>query len=50
MYVMGLTWKVALIPSTKMPQIIIVNSKILSVRISFPLLNNLAEADYMHGI
>jgi len=31
-------------------QIIIINSIILSVRISFPLLNNLAEADYMYGI
>jgi len=31
-------------------QIIIINSIILSVRISFSLLNNLAKADYMYGI
>jgi len=49
---MDLTRKVALIPSTvTFKIIIIINSKILSVRISFPLLKKkLAEADYMHGI
>jgi len=31
-------------------KIIIVNNIILSVKNSFPLVDHLAEADYMHGI